>query len=210
MDRKETVEMPKVDCEAIESAMRLHTVDVEDLLERAWAVGGFAGPPSDHEARLLVKQKSDKLTDGEWEGEDGLREIWWEQRLQMDEMSQVEESLIAFLRFACCSDAAWARRVLFQWRAVRLAAHQAAVWYGRDKLVPVESAMSKADLQAAKRWTRQGKPWPFVLFDGSRPAFVSAEFHDWDEGNHETGCFALSRRDVWWSRSDSDSSASKH
>ena len=179
------MKMPKVDCDAIERAMRLHMVDVEGLLERVWAVGGFAGPPTDHEARLLIKQKNDKLTDNEWEGEDGLREIWQDQQQQMGELWHVEENLIAFLRFACCSDAAWARRVLFQWRSVRLAAHRAAVWYGRDKLALVDSALSKADIQAAKRTVRRGKPWPFVLFERSRPVYVSSQLHDWDEDNHE-------------------------
>ncbi|MGA8568532.1 MAG: hypothetical protein WB580_12135 [Candidatus Binataceae bacterium] len=199
------MKMPKVDCDAIEGAMRLHMVDVEGLLERVWAVGGFAGPPTDHEARLLIKQKNDKLTDDEWEGEDGLREIWQDQQQQMGELWHVEENLIAFLRFACCSDAAGARRLLFQWRSVRLAAHQAAVWYGRDKLALVDSALSKADIQAAKRTVRRGKPWPFVLFERSRSIYVSSQLHDWDEDNHERGCLALSRRDVCWPKSASDS-----
>src|SRR5258708_40066483 len=74
MQPRETVKVPTVDCDAIDRAMSFHAVDVEDLLARVWAVSGFAGPPADHEARLLVKQDSDKLTDGEWEGEDGLRD----------------------------------------------------------------------------------------------------------------------------------------
>lgn len=204
-ERSEQVKMPTVNCEAIESAMALHTVNVEDLLERVWAVGGFAGPPTDREARLLTKQKNEKLTDDEWEGEGGLMEIQQQQSLEMFELWKVEEGLIAFLRFACCSDAAVGRRLLFEWRGVRLAAHQAAVRHGRETLAPVESVLLKRDVEAAKRWLREGKPWPYVLFEGSRPAFVSAELHGFDEGNHENGCLALSRRDVSWSKSDSDS-----
>jgi hypothetical protein len=37
------VKMPAVDCDAVGQAMRLHEVDVEDLLARVWAVSGFAG-----------------------------------------------------------------------------------------------------------------------------------------------------------------------
>jgi hypothetical protein len=123
----------------------------------------------------------------------------------MDEMWQVEENLIAFVRFACCSDTAWARRVLFEWRAARLAVHHAAVWYGRERLAPIESALSRADIEAAKRAVRRAKPWPFVLFDGSRPAFVSSQMHDWDEDNHEPGCLTRRDVDVCWSNPDSAS-----
>jgi hypothetical protein len=58
-ERSDTqVKMPTVDCDAVGRAMRLHEVDVEDLLARVWAVSGFAGSPTDHEARLLAKQKT--------------------------------------------------------------------------------------------------------------------------------------------------------
>jgi hypothetical protein len=125
MQPRETVKVPTVDCDAIESAISLHTVDVEDLLRRVRRKGGFAGPPTVHEARLLAKRTNGNLTDDEWE--DGLKELQFEQSLQMQELWEVEESLIAFLRFSCCTNSAFARRVLLDWRRVRLAAHQMAV-----------------------------------------------------------------------------------
>ena len=71
--------------------------------------------------------------------------------------------------------------------------------------MPVDSALSKADIQAAKRTVRRGKPWPFVLFEGCTPRIRELQLHDWDDDNHERGCLALSRRDVCWSKSASDS-----
>ena len=201
---KTTVEIPNP--KAVLNALSWERVlealadsDARDLLRQMRRKGGLAGPPSDREARLRAKMKAGTFTDDDWGGgtENGLSAICQEQWLQMAELWQVEKKLIASLRLACC-DVADERDLLFEWRAVRLAAHQAAVQYGRETLAPVESVMSKANIEKARRWTYQGKPWPCVLFDGSRPAFVSAEFHDYDEGNHQGGCLTLRCIDVCW------------
>ena len=114
--------------------MRLHMVDVEGLLERVSAVA--ASPPADQSrgAPTDGPEENDKLTDDQSAAKErtAFKEIWQDQQQQMGELWHVEENLIAFLDSLVARTLLGARRVLFQWRSVRLAAHQAAilVWPG--------------------------------------------------------------------------------